>query len=115
MTRGNALCMYVVVMNRLPLEKYEVLWMANDTIFKQKKEITSQLWSMVGERLGKGQAYGAARSAILQNWQLKSSLQLHLLYDVLGLGLAKEGEVFSGFEIHTSVTQRVLLLRFRYL
>ena len=49
------------VMNRLSLEKYEVLWMANDTIFKQKKEITSQLWSMVGERLGKGQAYGAAR------------------------------------------------------
>ena len=48
-------------MNRLSLEKYEVLWMANDTIFKQKKEITSQLWSMVGERLGKGQAYGAAR------------------------------------------------------
>jgi phospholipase DDHD1 len=48
-------------MNRLSLEKYEVLWMANDTIFKQKKEITSQLWSMMGERLGKGQAYGAAR------------------------------------------------------
>ena len=52
---------YAAVMNKLALEKYEVLWMANDTIFKQKKEITSQLWSMVGERLGKGQAYGAAR------------------------------------------------------
>lgn len=50
-----------VVLNKLSLEKYEVLWMADDTIFKQKKEITSQLWSMVGEKLGKGQAYGAAR------------------------------------------------------
>ena len=64
MTHGNALCMYVVVMNRLSLEKYKV-WIANDTIFKQ--EITSQLWSIVGERLGKGQEYGAAMSAISQN------------------------------------------------
>lgn len=54
----------VVVLNKLSLEKYEVLWMADDTIFKQKKEITSQLWSMVGEKLGKGQAYGAARLVI---------------------------------------------------
>ena len=54
-----------VVLNRLSLEKYKVLWMSSDTIFKQKKDILSQLWSMVGEKLGKGQAYGAARSAIL--------------------------------------------------
>ena len=51
----------LVVLNRLTLEKYEVLWMADDTVCKQKKEIASQLWSMVGEKLGKGQAYGAAR------------------------------------------------------
>ena len=54
-----------VVLNKLSLEKYKVLWMSNDTIFKQKKDILSQLWSMVGEKLGKGQAYGATRSAIL--------------------------------------------------
>ena len=58
-------CLCAVVMNRLSLEKYEVLWMANDTICKQKKEIASQLWSMVGEKLGKGQAYGATRLALL--------------------------------------------------
>ena len=50
-----------VVMNRLSLEKYDVLWLSNDTIFKQKNEIASQLWSMMGEKLGKGLAYGAAR------------------------------------------------------
>ena len=52
-----------VVMNRLSLEKYEVLWMSNDVIYKQKKEIASQLLSMVGEKLGKGLAYGATRLA----------------------------------------------------
>ena len=56
-----------VVVNKLALEKYEVLWMADDTIFKQKKEITSQLWSMVGEKLGRGQLYGAARSALREH------------------------------------------------
>ena len=29
---------------------------------------------------------------------------------MLGLGLAKKGEVFCGFEIHTNVTQRVFAL-----
>lgn len=54
--------MCVVVMNKLSLEKYDVLWMADETIFRMKKEITSQLWNIVGEKLGKGQTYGCSKS-----------------------------------------------------
>lgn len=56
----------VVMMNKLSLEKYDVLWMADGTIFKMKTEITSQLWSMVGEKLGKGQTYGCSKSVTIQ-------------------------------------------------
>ena len=54
-------CLPPVIVNRLSLEKYEVLWTADDFVYKQKKEIGSQLWSMVGEKLGKGPLYGATR------------------------------------------------------
>ena len=52
----------VVVANKLLLDKYDVQWMADESIFKMKKEITSQLWNIVGEKLGKGQTYGCSKS-----------------------------------------------------
>jgi len=50
-----------VVLARLALEKYEVIWMGDGQIYKMKKEISTQIWNKVGAKLGKGQLYGATK------------------------------------------------------
>ena len=52
---------YLVVLHRFSLEKYEVLWMEDQQIYKMKKEISAQVWKKVGKTFGKGQLYGATK------------------------------------------------------
>ncbi|XP_064389425.1 phospholipase DDHD1-like isoform X1 [Halichondria panicea] len=49
------------VLHRLALDKYEVMWMGTGEIRKLKKEISTQLWNIVGTKLGKGGKYGCTK------------------------------------------------------
>ncbi len=37
------------VVNKLAMDKYDILWLANGDMFKMKKEVTAQLWNKVGK------------------------------------------------------------------
>ena len=50
-----------MIVNKLSLEKYEVCWVGDKEIYKVKKEISTQLLNIVGEKLGKGQVYGGTK------------------------------------------------------
>ena len=39
------------VLHRLALEKYDIMWMKNGDIRKLKKEISTQLWNIVGKSI----------------------------------------------------------------
>lgn len=37
------------MVNKLSMEKYDLVWMSNGDIYRMKKELSSQLWNKVGK------------------------------------------------------------------
>lgn len=37
------------MVNKLSMEKYDIIWMSNGDIYRMKKELSSQLWNKVGK------------------------------------------------------------------
>ena len=37
------------MVNKLAMEKYDIVWLANGDVYKMKKELGSQLWNKMGE------------------------------------------------------------------
>ena len=81
---------HLVIVNKLSLEKYEVLWLNDKEIFKMKKEISSQLWSKLGKTLGRGELYGSAK--LVRGYKERASPEDreppigHLVFVIHGIG-----------------------------
>ena len=58
-----AFSLYVslVVFHQVNLDGYEAIWIGENEVMKVKKDLTSKLWNKVGEKIGRGQLYGATR------------------------------------------------------
>ena len=62
LARDSLSCLHSVVLNRLVEEKYEVIWLSENEIYKIKKERMVHMVKKFGEKLGgKGQLYGSLR------------------------------------------------------
>ena len=56
-----SLYVFLVVFHQVSLNGYEAIWIGENEVMKVKKDLTSKLWSKVGEKIGRGQLYGATR------------------------------------------------------
>ena len=44
-------CAVLHVVNKLAMEKFDILWLASGDMYKMKKEVTAQLWNKVGTHI----------------------------------------------------------------
>lgn len=80
----------LAIVNKLLLEKYEVLWLADMSVYKMKTDVTAKLWCKLGEKVGKGQLYGTTKLVRGYKEQAKDIDRAppikHLVFVVHGIG-----------------------------